>query len=334
FDLLNISSVSGTIIGAVSTVYFVLKGSGILALMVILTLQTVYEAVFEAVIVVKIFKIRPSPFDFNRENFKKIFGYSYYAYLIDIASSIFYKIDAVVIGMFLPAASIAFYSIGARIAGILEKIAEPLVDTFFPLASELQTAGDRESLQKLLIQGTKVSTLLIAPGLVLVYWYGADLIGWWIGPDYIKQSLPILEILLASVFFSVFDSTSSRILLGAGKVRFEANVSIFSAGVNLALSLFLVKEYGIAGVAMGTLIPSFISNFLVSAPYTCSWTGTPTLKFYAATLLPVLAVGFISLALIWTIDSFIHERIMSFVLSLIAILAVTILGGIKFGRDR
>lgn len=290
FDLLNISAASGSIFGAAATVYFVAQGGGILALMIILAAQTVYEILFEAGVLLKVFHLRPRFSDLSTRNFKKIFGYSYYAYLIDIAVTVAYKIDMVVIGLFLPAASITYYAIATRAARVLEKAVEPLEDTFFPLASELHTAGGGEALKKLLLRGTQASVLLVTPGVLLIYLHGADLIGWWVGAAYREPSLPVLHIFLAVIFLSVFEATAASIFLGSGKVRFVANVYLLSAAANLLLSLLLVKDYGIAGVAMGTLIPAFVSIVLVTVPYACRMTRTSLREFYGAVFTPALAV--------------------------------------------
>lgn len=303
FDLLNLCSASGSVIGALAMVYCVKQGGGILSLMMVLMAQTAYETLCEVAVLAKVFQIKPNPFNFRKDLFKKIFGYSYYAYLIDIAGSISYRIDTIVIGLFLPMTAVAFYSIGTRIAGFLEKAVNPLINTFFPLASELHTAGNRESLQKVLLNGTRTSILIITPGLIIGYAYGGDLIRWWVGPEFIPSSLPVLRIFLAVVFLSVFEATASRVLLGTGEVRFNANVSLYSALANLILSLSLVKYYGIVGVALGTLIPSFVSNFLVSVPYTCRLTGIPLTKFYVDAFAPGLAV----LALFTPIAFLSHE---------------------------
>jgi O-antigen/teichoic acid export membrane protein len=290
FDLLNLCSVSGALLGALLSVAVVLRGGGLIALMVVLLAQLVYEVAVESWIVVRLLGVRPRPRGVRREDLRRLLGYSYYAFLIDVAVGIAHRIDTAVIAAFLSPGAITFYTVGTRIAGVVEKLTAPLIDTFFPLASDLHTAKEDARLQRLLLEGTRLTVLLTAPCVVVIGWYGDDLIRWWVGPDYVAQSLPVLRIFLAVVFLAVFESTSARILLGVGRVKFDANVSLATAGANLVLSLLLVRSHGLVGVALGTLIPMAVANLCVSVPYTCALTGTPVLRLYGAVLLPLAAI--------------------------------------------
>jgi O-antigen/teichoic acid export membrane protein len=141
-----------------------------------------------------------------------------------------------------------------------------------------------------LLDGTRGTVLVVTPVLVVGAAHGADLIRLWVGESYVQASLPVLQVFLAVMFLAVLESTSSRVLLGIGQVRFDAGVSFASGVANLVLSLILVGPYGLVGVAWGTLIPTLLLNVFVSIPYTCRVTGTATLRFYAGVLLPAAAV--------------------------------------------
>ncbi|MBI4383384.1 MAG: polysaccharide biosynthesis C-terminal domain-containing protein [Nitrospinae bacterium] len=333
YDLVNLSSASSASIGAIFIALSVMMGGGLRTLIVILAVQTAYEVVFEIAVLTKVFGLSLGPSRYRGDLFKQISGYSYYAYLIDIAVNISYKIDTAVIGIFLPMSSITVYAIATRIAGFLEKAANPLIDTFFPLASELHAEGDRESLQKLLVQGTRISVLVISPGLIMAYAYGPDLIRWWVGPEFVAESFPVLQIFLAVIFFSVFESTSSRILLGTGEVKFNARVSLVSAATNLGLSLLLAPKFGVVGVAMGTLVPSVAGNFLISPAYVCRLTGTPIAGFYTAAFSPSALVLLIYLALEFITNGLFPNRIISFAFSGVFVLLATAAVFFKIKRD-
>lgn len=291
YDLLNACSVSGTFAGALATVVFVARGHGIATLILILFVRTAAEALAELLILRRLFGLRPSPLRSNREALRRITGYSVFAFLIDVAVNISHRIDVVVIGIFLPIVSITHYEIATRIARSLEKITDPLIDMTFPLASALDSARRPEALRRLLLTGTRLTVVMITPGLILIGRYGREIIGWWVGPEYAEPSFPVLIVFLGVVLMAVFDSTAARILLGTGQVRFDAAVSLVSAAGNLVLSVVLVRKYGLLGVALGTLVPATLCNFFVSVPYTCRLTGTPVLPFYFRVFLPALGIA-------------------------------------------
>ncbi len=225
----------------------------------------------------------------------------------------------------MPVSAITFYEISTKLSGFLEKLTDPLIDTFFPLASEMHTADRAGSLRKLLLQGTRISLLMVTPGLVLFSWYGADIIGWWVGEEYVARSLPILYVFLGVIALSVLDSTASRILLGTGRIRFAAAVSLAVAVSNLALSLVMVKKYGLIGVALGTLIPAAAGNLFISLPYTCHITGTPVLAFYLKILGPVGLTAGGSLLLIAATANLLPNRMLSCAVHTLLVLGLTLL---------
>lgn len=333
YDLLNACSVSSTVLGAVATVYFVARGHGILTLIVILLVRTAAEAAAELILIRRLFGLRTSPFRTSREAVKKITGYSMFAFLIDLAVSISHRIDVVVIGVFLPVASITYYEIATRISGVLEKITGPLIGMFFPMASEFDSSRRPEALRALLLVGTRATVLMITPGLVIIGAYGGDVIGWWVGPEYVSQSLPVLLIFLGVVLMAVFDSTAARILLGTGQVRFDAKVSLAMAMLNLVLSLVLVRKFGLIGVALGTLVPATLGNFLVSVPYTCRITGMRIVPFYLRVFVPVGGIAAVSLLFMSVTGRLLESRIQSVAIDSLFVLAVTGVVFLKVVRD-
>ena len=175
--------------------------------------------------------------------------------------------------------------------------------------------------------------IMITPGVVILAGYGADVIGWWVGQEYVSDSLPVLHIFLGVVLLAVFDSTAARILLGTGKVRFDAKVSLGIAALNLILSLVLVRKYGIVGVALGTLVPATLGNFFISVPYTCRLTGTRVAPFYAKVFLPVLGIAAASFAVMALTGKLLDSRILSFIVDSLFVTAMSGVVFIKIVRD-
>jgi O-antigen/teichoic acid export membrane protein len=311
FDVLNVYHIVTTILAALGIVAGVYAGFGLFALVVVTMIEIVGGAIVMYFVVRQVCGIRISPGLGDTETQKKVTGYSKYAFLIDLAVSISHRIDTLVIGLFLPVKAIAFYDIGTRIAGFLERITDPLIDTFFPLASQLDTAREPAAIQQLLLTGTKVSIFIISPLMIMLFAYGGDAISWWVGAEFVEQSLPVLLVFLGSTFFAVFDATSSRILLGTGKVKFDAIASLVTAGLNLTLSLILVRHLGILGVALGTLIPTTLCNLFVSVPYTCRVCGLPVHRLYLAVFGPLLAIGALSGGCMYVTNLFFDNRIVT-----------------------
>ncbi|MEM7392200.1 MAG: flippase [Verrucomicrobiota bacterium] len=323
YVLLNLCAISSCLLAAAFTVYFVLKGGGVIALIWILIGQILFEVVLMLILMRRALKLGLHPARTSRESMRKIVSYSFFAFLMDAADTISYRIDHVVIGIFLPLSEITFYTIALRIATVLERVTAPVIGTFFPLASALHSSAKPESLRQLFLEGTRVSVMIITPGMILGYAYGADVIGWLVGAEYVARSGPVLYLLLGAVFLTVFEWTSVQILLGTGRMRFNAGVKLAAALSNLTLSLILVRNHGIVGVAIGTLIPIAVFSLFVTVPYTCALTKTSVLKGYIFILGPGLLLTAIALPLIFFTTSWMPNRFIGCVVHSALVLAIT-----------
>src|SRR5262249_10934313 len=65
------------------------------------------------------------------------------------------------------------------------------------------------------------------------------------------------------------NATASTVLKGAGQHRLLAWNNVLTAIANLVLSIALVRPLGIAGVAIGTLVPVTVSSLLIVFPAGC-----------------------------------------------------------------
>jgi len=70
----------------------------------------------------------------------------------------------------------------------------------------------------------------------------------------------VLLILLAATIPRLLHSAAAQYLFGSNKQAYLARLFVIEGAANLALSLALVHPLGLAGVAIGTAVPSLISQ--------------------------------------------------------------------------
>ena len=99
-----------------------------------------------------------------------------------------------------------------------------------------------------------------------------------------------MRILAVVVLFSGARTVATASIMGVNKHRTLAPVYGAEAACNLALSVALVGPLGLAGVALGTMIPSLFVSLAVIPRRLAATTGVPARLFYRnAWLLPMLA---------------------------------------------
>jgi O-antigen/teichoic acid export membrane protein len=174
-----------------------------------------------------------------------------------------YQTDNLVVGAFVSAAAVTYYSIGNSLCRYTDQLVGAMTVTFVPAASTYEAAGDTSKLMGLYRHGTRALMSVSLPVLVTLMTRGKTFIGLWMGPQFAQSSGTVLMILTTALFFSMSNNTASAIAFGVEKHRYIAKWAIFEAIANLSLSIILARRFGIYGVAIGTLIPSlFVHLFL------------------------------------------------------------------------
>jgi len=199
----------------------------------------------------------------NREILRQLWSYSFYVFLVTVAVQLVYQTDNLVVGAFVSAAAVTFYSIGNSLCRYTDQLVGAMTLTFVPAASTYEAAGDTSKLAGLYRNGTRAVMTVSLPILVTLMTRGRTFIGLWMGAQYAKVSGTVLMILATALFFSLSNNTAGSIAYGTEKHKVMAKWAIAEAIANLVLSIVLALKFGIYGVAIGTLIPSlFVHTFI------------------------------------------------------------------------
>ena len=94
---------------------------------------------------------------------------------------------------------------------------------------------------------------------VWLYFWGNDTLSIWVGSDVASFVSPTLMTLLAVYLpLLVWNGIWAFPLTALGKFRWQLLINGFEATANLGLSLWLVRHWGITGVAVGSLLPALV----------------------------------------------------------------------------
>ena len=188
-------------------------------------------------------KVRP---DFKVLGRMLRFGGKTYAQTI--ASHAHYRADVYIVAIFLSSADIAFYAIGAGLAERSLMMADAMGTVLFPkLAS-----SDREQAGLITARASRYTLLMCAATALVICLSGRLLVETLYGRDYLPAVVPMYFLVSGVVMIGV-----TRII-----VRFLTSLNVHqhnaymiggSAIVNIALNLWLVPRYGIAGAAVSSL---------------------------------------------------------------------------------
>jgi O-antigen/teichoic acid export membrane protein len=203
----------------------------------------------------------------EREILRKIWSYSVYAFVQTIAVQLVYQSDNLVVGAFITASAVTFYSIGNSLCRYTQQIVSAMTITFTPAASTYEAEGHTASLRALYYNGTRATMALSLPMVITLIIRGGSFVGVWMGPQYTKPSGTVLAILATALLFALPNLPAGAIAYGVEKHKTLAKWAMGEAIANLTLSVVLARKFGIYGVAIGTLIPNVIIQLVMWPHY-------------------------------------------------------------------
>ena len=274
YDLQNYAALAQTAVRVIGVVIVLRTGHGIVAIAVCELIATL---VYIALLVWIARRVYPElRIQLNKpkiETLKRIWTYSSYAFLTTIAIRLVYQTDNLVVGAFVSAAAVTPYGYANALCSYADQVVGAMGATFVPAASTYEAAGDTSRLLSLYINGTRATLAVSLPILITLILRGPSFIGLWIGPQYSHTSGTVLIILSTALLFSFANRTAGSIAFGIEKHKKSAIWAIGEGVANLALSIILVHWYGIYGVAIGTMVPSFIVHLVLWPNYISKLVG-------------------------------------------------------------
>jgi len=243
----------------------------------------------------------------NKPTIYKLYNYSIYSFAIAIATKILFYTDSVVIGAVLNVSQVTFYTIASMLTQYLEQFIWAIVVVFIPIISAKDATGEKDK-SKLYVVGAKYSMLLCTPVIIVLLLNGDRFIALWMGEGYATTSGNVLKVLLVAYLFSLSQLIAHGILKGISKHKALAYILCVEAVINLFLSLYLARDYGIVGVALGTVIPMVIVNLFILPYYTCSVLKIDFFRYFITKQVPPILSFVLFLALFYwlniTIDNY------------------------------
>jgi O-antigen/teichoic acid export membrane protein len=222
-----------------------------------------------------VFRILPLPYGVRfvrRSAFHQVVSYGLFTMLVIIADRLRFRADAVIIGTLLSSAAITYFSIASKIVDYASEVVTNMAQIFTPMSSHFDAKGEAEKLRSVLLLGNRASAFVIFPLSVGLMILGKSLIEVWMGARYVS-SYPVMLVLLIPTALLCAQASSTRVLYGIGRHRVMAWFVLGESLVNIALSVILVRPYGIMGDAVGTAIPLLITTLIFLPLHICHLLG-------------------------------------------------------------
>jgi O-antigen/teichoic acid export membrane protein len=297
FDLANLVGIFGMTLFTAATVGVLLLGGGLLGMVAVsipVTLITQVPAIW--LIRRTAPELRVGWRHTDRSLLRQVMSFSSALFVINVSGQLQTKTDEIVIGAFMPIANVTPYSIARRLSEMPQLLSEQFMKVIMPLASQLDAENDRGRLRTLYLTSSRLTLAIFLPLAVGVMILAQPFLKAWVGAPYDQYAYLVVILTLAS-FMATSQWPAGAILQGMGRHRRLALITLGAALTNLGLSLVLVGPLGLAGVALGTLIPATIESLCFVLPYVMRVNGirfrTILTEIYLPALLPAVPMAIV-----------------------------------------
>src|SRR5690606_4223778 len=130
--------------------------------------------------------------------------FSFWNSLNDIVTEGTAHFDKLLIPILLGSALLTPYSLVLMIAAAVFIVAEPITDTYLPIAANRHARGDATGIGALLTRGTKLVNLATLPVLVVVLCFGQELLELWVGEAYTRVAPAVLWLTVINCYVSTY----------------------------------------------------------------------------------------------------------------------------------
>jgi O-antigen/teichoic acid export membrane protein len=234
----------------------------------------------------------------SREALRYALAFSGPVLALQIAVQVLYhQTDRLLLGMFVGSVAVTLYEGPARLVALLVQLTGFGNTALIPFASQLEAMRRQDTLEALLLRGSRYVAAIVAPVAVLLAVLARPLLVGWLGPAFAASELPTilltaLQALLASL------AVGHTIVVATGKLPGRLPVILGVVGLNLVLSLVWVRPYGMTGVALGTVVASFI-DYPLHLRYLSRNVGLHYGRFVREVVLPVYPLLLLPAGLAW-----------------------------------
>ncbi|HAW52361.1 MAG TPA: hypothetical protein DCX54_08560 [Flavobacteriales bacterium] len=194
---------------------------------------------------------------FHKKTIVEIVRYSLPLLYVILFFSVSEVLDRYIIKRFLSTEHIGLYSVAARIASIPLFFTSSFATAWFPRIFSIKEDNRRK---EVLIETNKLALHVFSYILFTVVLFRKELI-FFFAPDYFDALNVVLILSLANVINGLGPIYAVGIHLKKTSGDF-VKAAFISIPVNIVLSVLLVREFGIEGVAFGSLFGAFLWTFL------------------------------------------------------------------------
>ncbi len=260
-DLANVVDSAFALAAAIAIIVAAVMGTGLMGVTLAGTTISILHTLLAAGLVRRLFPhVTLVPRLSRPDIIVRALRFSVPIVAVYITAQVVFRTDNIVIGLFKGADAVASYAVAYALVWFSLNLVFRISDSLLPVFSGMHAAGERDALRRTYLESAQLSLALamcLSLGLIV---FGKTAIAAWVGPQYFVGTNTLVVLALLPTIHAV-THVGSILLIGLGRARSIALMSVPDAVINLGLSVLLVRSIGVVGVALGTIVGELATTF-------------------------------------------------------------------------
>ncbi|WP_299252678.1 oligosaccharide flippase family protein [uncultured Cytophaga sp.] len=223
---------------------------------------------------------------FKSRVFKEMFRFGMYTFLIQLAVQVVFQTDRILVGSLVSLSAVSIYAITLRLPELCLQTVFRVTNSSFPALVERFKNNATQDMALIHNKLMLLQMTIIVCAVILIGVLDKPFIELWIGANFFS-GWGVLGIYIVLMVLLTMSNVSAVCLNSSGDIKSLSVWAILEAILNLGLSLYLGRKYGIIGIIAATLFASAITTSWFIPYKTMKTFNIPTWDYLKPVLIPI-----------------------------------------------
>lgn len=205
--------------------------------------------------------LRPRLVNFESSIAKNLFAVGGMFFVLQITSTIQGQADNVIIANILGAGAVASYEITMKLFLVAPMLFSLLLTPLWPAYREAFANGDMQWVRRIFLKSLRWALFISVPSAMVLVLLGGKIIEIWVGYEVIPSTGLLVGCGIWLIFLTVGNALAV-FLNGLQLVKIQLIVATSAGIMNVILSIWLIRIFGVAGAVFGSVISYLICAIL------------------------------------------------------------------------
>ena len=197
---------------------------------------------------------------FDKSIFKELLGYTFFIFLSDMVDQLNSNVDKFLLGRLTGTISVAIYSVGYNLKNYYTTVSWIVPEMYIPEANRLAIDDTKEKdLTNVFMKVGKINNYLMLLALSGFFLIGRQFVSMWVGDEYRISYYATLILMLAG-YIPAVQTLGVNIQNAKNMHRMRSIVYFIVACMNVIMSIYFIKIWGVVGTCLGTLLATLLGH--------------------------------------------------------------------------